>query len=317
MYRKSALLLRGIAILAILCGCIAGCNREYKITDFGAPNAPGGSLSLMCYLVQEGGSWKIKILDPASNSVIQIADIGGNEVRGLAWSPDKSKIAFASDRSGTIQIWVIDDDGSDITQVTGLAGSCAGAVSFDPCWEDTNYLVYTSLRLDFNRCEIARIRIDGTQQQALVIYDGSCYCYSSPCLSTDFTKFACNVSVPINLNQSSILVANYPNFGNKHIVSIPGQNAGNPKWSNDGLLVFDEASSGIYTVSPNGAQLQNISGLEHPGDRLPVFSPNGGQIAFLSAESGEPNVYIMNVDGTNRQQITYEITGNLISYLDW
>ncbi len=317
MYRKSALLLRGIAMLMLLCVCFTGCGRENKITISGAPNAPGGSLSLMCYLVLEGGSWKIKILDPASNNAVQLADIGGGEVRGLAWSPDKSKIAFASDRSGTMQIWIITDDGSDITQVTGLTKSSAGVVSFDPCWENTDYLVYTSLPLDSNRCEIARIRIDGTQQQTLVIYEGTTYCYSSPCLSTDLTKLACNIGVPVNLNQSSILVANYPNLGNKHIVSIPGQNAGNPKWSNDGLLVFDEVDSGIYTVLPNGAQLQNISGIEHPGDRSPVFSPNGGQIAFLSAESGEPNIYVMNVDGTNRQQKTYEITGNLISYLDW
>jgi len=317
MYQKSALILRGIAVLVFLCVCFVGCGRENAITDPGTPNAHDGSSSLICYLVLEGGSWKIKTLDPVSDSVAQIADIGGDEVCGLAWSPDKSKIAFASDRSGTMQIWVIDSDGTDIVQVTGLSKMPLNATGFYPCWDDTNYFIFTSLSTDSNQCEIARIRIDGALQQTLVIYEGTSYCYSAPCLSYDFLSFACNIGVPININQSSILVANYPNLGNKHIVSIPGQNARNPKWSTDGLLVFDEAASGIYTVLPSGAQLQNISGIDHPLDRMPVFSADGGRMAFLSDESGSANIYIMNINGTNRQQKTNEISGNLISYLDW
>lgn len=317
MYRKTALILRGIAILVLLCVCFAGCSRENKITDSGAPNAPGGSLSFICYLVQEGGSWKIKGMNPASDSIFQIADIGGSQVCGLAWSPDKSKIAFASDRSGSMQIWIVNSCGTEFSQITGFSKSPLNTFCFSPCWENEDHLVYTTMTNGSSHSEIARICIDDGQQQIFRIYDGTSYCCAAPCLSDDFTKLACVVGVSINSCHSNILVANYPNLGNKHIVSIPGQNACNPKWSANGLLAYDEASSGIYIVLPSGAQLQNVSGIEHPTDRLPVFSPDGSQIAFISAESGNANIYTMNIDGTNRQQKTNEITGNLISYLDW
>jgi TolB protein len=41
------------------------------------------------------------------------------------WSPDGSKIAFTSDKSGNIDIWVIDADGSNMRQVTR-----------HPAWDD-------------------------------------------------------------------------------------------------------------------------------------------------------------------------------------
>lgn len=317
MYRESALLARGIAVLALLCVFIAGCSRESKINNPAIQNAPDGSSSLICFFVLEGGSWKIKVLNPTSDSIFQIADIGGSEVCGLAWSPDKSQIAFASDRSGSMELWVISSDGIEISQVTGLSKSPLNASCFSPSWENADYLVYSTITGGSDHSEIARIHIDGGQQQILRIYDEISYCCSAPRLSDDLTKLACVVSTSISSDQSNILVANYPYLGNKHIVNIPGQNACHPKWSVNGLLVFDEAASGIYTVLPSGAELLNISGIEHYGDRSPVFSPGGGQIAFLSAESGNMNIYIMNLDGTNRQQKTNAITGTLISYLDW
>ena len=38
------------------------------------------------------------------------------------WSPDGTRIAFASDRDGDYDIYTMDADGSDVAQVTNLPG---------------------------------------------------------------------------------------------------------------------------------------------------------------------------------------------------
>ena len=40
-----------------------------------------------------------------------------------SWSPDGEKIAFASDRDGPVEIYVMDADGSDVTRLTNSANN--------------------------------------------------------------------------------------------------------------------------------------------------------------------------------------------------
>ena len=42
---------------------------------------------------------------------------------------------------------------------------------------------------------------------------------------------------------------------------------------------------------------------------LPVFSPDGKQIAFMSGRDGNPEIYAMNVDGTNLRRLTNNPSG--------
>jgi TolB protein len=42
---------------------------------------------------------------------------------------------------------------------------------------------------------------------------------------------------------------------------------------------------------------------------LPVFSPDGKQIAFMSGRDGNPEIYAMNVDGSNLRRLTNHVAG--------
>jgi TolB protein len=55
---------------------------------------------------------------------------------------------------------------------------------------------------------------------------------------------------------------------------------------------------------------------QDPGDDFsPVWSPDNKSLAFFSHRSGSRDIYIMNADGTDRQQITNDAKGE--RYPDW
>lgn len=73
----------------------------------------------------------------------------------------KSRIAFASDRTGTFQIYLMNPDGSDLVQLTNAAGD-----NLSPAWSpDAKHIVFESTR-DGNS-EIYTMNPDGTEQKNL------------------------------------------------------------------------------------------------------------------------------------------------------
>jgi Tol biopolymer transport system component len=62
------------------------------------------------------------------------------------YSPDGSRIAFSSDRSGDFEIWVSELDGSKPVQLTSLSSSSAGLCS-DPRWSpDGDQILFAAVR---------------------------------------------------------------------------------------------------------------------------------------------------------------------------
>jgi Tol biopolymer transport system component/serine/threonine protein kinase len=57
------------------------------------------------------------------------------------FSPDGSKIAFRSDRSGDAEVWVCDSDGSNAMQLTSIAGANLGGINWSP---DGKRIVFAS-----------------------------------------------------------------------------------------------------------------------------------------------------------------------------
>jgi TolB protein len=64
----------------------------------------------------------------------------GHYADSPVWSPDGSRIAFSSDRSGNKDIWVVDADGTDLTNLTADPSE-----DLDPAWSpDGSTLTWTS-----------------------------------------------------------------------------------------------------------------------------------------------------------------------------
>ena len=71
-------------------------------------------------------------------TVVNLTGSTGNS-RWPTWSPDGTKIAFASDRSGSWQIYVMNADGSGVTPITTTAGG-----NIQPAWSpDGQWIAFT------------------------------------------------------------------------------------------------------------------------------------------------------------------------------
>lgn len=94
-------------------------------------------------------------------------------------------------------------------------------------------------------------------------------------------------------------MVSFPHFGGTNL---------SPAWSPDGLkLSLSSSRSGvseIYVADVSGGNLHRVT-----TDRGPDVSPvwnrkTGGQLAFVSGQTGLPQVYTMEADGTNQQRMT-------------
>ncbi len=85
----------------------------------------------------------------------------------------------------------------------------------------------------------------------------------------------------------------------------------NPSWSPDGRALA------YTTFRPNPDIFVSLiyqGVLQNPTkgvgtNYLPVFSPDGKQIAFMSGRDGNPEIYAMNVDGSNLRRLTNHPAG--------
>jgi TolB protein len=80
-----------------------------------------------------------------------------------------------------------------------------------------------------------------------------------------------------------------------------------PAWVPDGRIVykyFDRSGNflGLYIMNPDGSNPMPIT--DHPGDTMPSISPSGDRVAFMSDRTGRWEVYVMNIDGSGRRQLT-------------
>jgi Tol biopolymer transport system component len=82
-----------------------------------------------------------------------------------AWSPDSKKIAFSSLRSGSFNIWVVNADGSGLTQVTKFGGE---RIAISPVYSpDGKQIAFSTIAVD-TAWEIWVVGVDGSKPHKVV-----------------------------------------------------------------------------------------------------------------------------------------------------
>ena len=215
-----------------------------------------------------------------------------------------ARILFVGERSGTIQVYVMNPDGSAQSRLTS---DSLGAL--DPDWSpDHTQFVYASIRgisdPYFLRgyYAIATKNADGSGGTVLAYLDDTFE--PRPAWSPDGSKIA------FFYDQSSsggqIFLINADGTGMRQFTTS-GANIG-VAWSPDGSKIALSAYGGsgydIFVKDVNGSGLAQLTTTAGATDRAPAWSHDGGRIAFVSNRDGNDEIYVMNADGSGQTRLT-------------
>jgi len=214
-----------------------------------------------------------------------------------AWSPDGRKIAFSSDRTGTHHIFLMNADGSGITQLTN------GEFETDPEWSgDGEKIAFSARSMGHRHIFVTDIDGGGMTQWTNGDFD------VDPSWTSDgsyivFTGGTTN----LDLYAANGLDATLGIFQPTRLTFDPGQDE-NPAYNPSGTkLAFHSDRSGnmqVFLMNPTlyGQDIEQLTFGAANGS--PDWSPDGSKIAFISNRTGISRLYMMNSDGTGQVPLT-------------
>ncbi len=223
-----------------------------------------------------------------------------------SWSPDGSRIAFASNRTGGYQVYTMKPDGSDVQPLTlsqkyGYSGW--------PVWSpDGKRIAYTAGGTP-DQTEIYVINADGSSAQQLTHHNTL---VARPLWSPDGNRILYTFQKVVSDNQArfNVYIINADGSG-LHALTTGDTVDRNPVWSPDSSRIAfnsnlgDNRTDEVFTISPDASGLIQLT---HGGGLYPSYSPDGKYIVYARhTDASQPHqLYVMNADGSNQRQLSVD-----------
>jgi TolB protein len=225
------------------------------------------------------------------------------DLRFPSYSPNGLLVAYqaASENKGAeLRIW------NSKTQVDSLVVATASA-GFAPVWSPGGESIAFQDTIE-GQTDICLINPDGSGLKNLTqnpARDGS------PAWSPSGKQIAFVSNRDGDYGRLQIYVMN-ADGSNQHCVYYTKAMSADPCWSPDGkCIVFANDREGdrlgnfeIFSIQPDTSAPERRLTFRRGYDVYPVFSPSGKRIAFVSNADGNPEIYVMNADGTGLLRLT-------------
>ena len=221
--------------------------------------------------------------------------------------PVPSQIVFISDQGPVRDVYIVNPDGSGLTNLTNGAAGSAEIPQWSP---DRSKIVFEGGQFGG---DIYVINADGTGLHNLTNTPPLEGLETEPVWSPDGTTivFTKAISLDPDGDQAATDVYTIRADGSQLTpLTTTGQESqgGGLSWSPDGSrIAFTSdrgASSQIFVMGSDGS---SQTGITSAGTSFgPQWSPDGSKIAFLTSMAAPPEVWTVNPDGTNPIQLTNE-----------
>jgi TolB protein len=253
----------------------------------------------LAYQSREPGDarWFVQVMSSDGSDRVRLVPGQSGFLSAPTWSPDGAKIAYVSDQDGSPDIWVVDSDGSNATNLTQHE-----AKDHSPAWSpDGNWIAFASLR-DSLYWELYVMRPDGSDVQRLTWWEDASDL--SPSWSPDATRLAFASKRDGNWE---IYTMDRDGGNLARLTNHPADDT-DPAWAPEGSrIAFVSTRDGypeIYVMSITGGQVINISNAPYSSEHGPTWSPDGGRIAFYSDRDAGWNIHVMGSDGSDVIRLT-------------
>lgn len=219
-------------------------------------------------------------------------------INTMIWSPDGTQVALVADKEvASWAIYTIDSAGTKATEV--YAASPSWAQPRFITWSPDGKQIAFQQAIEANEAALIVMNSDGSNVRAVSTgtYDGS-YALWSP-------------------DGQYIAFLNGENQGNLNIIRPDGtgltQLTTQDKtqwpfaWISDGsgLLVLDSTDYTAVKLINIGLNQAPIVIADLGNISSPAFSPDAAKLAFISREKAYPDLYVMEVDGTNKVRLVH------------
>jgi Tol biopolymer transport system component len=254
-------------------GTFPGENGKIVFIDYGDNTSAG-----IIYVINANGSGQTRLSTDDDDD-----DANSKDYRA-EWSPDGTKIAFASYRDGNFEIYVMNAaDGSGQTNISNNP-----AYDFGPEWSpDGTKIAFFSQRDDDNN-DIYVMNANGSGQTRLTNNTAADADDFGPEWSPDGTKIAFASDRDAIDIHHDIYVMNANGSGQTRLTDSSADETWS-SWSPDGTkIVFESLLNevgGIYVVNAaDGSNRNRLTTSSSGDDSNPKWSPDGTKIAFDSNE---------------------------------
>ena len=228
----------------------------------------------------------------------------------LAWMPD-GRILYASDATGSADLWLMNADGSGQHQITNGAGRSYAPV---PSPQGKTIAFHSNRSGNWH---IWRIGVDGSNPRQLTASlrdgnwpqftpDGNFIVFHQTDLTGSFNLWRIPASGGPALRLTSALTM-HPAISqrNAKIASWYSDTSSNPHWK---LAIFGpDGGEPLQVFDPSVAVKP---------DTLIRWTPSGDAITFLGYRNGVSNIWVQPVDGGSARPLTSFSSGEIYSF-DW